>query len=145
MTSLTFNVVGTPKPQGSKRAFVANGRAIVKEDAGGAHAVWRNQVADAARHHADQLDAAPLDGPLTAVIEFRFPMPTSRPKRVRAQGTVAKITAPDIDKLVRSIFDGLQAAALITDDSRIHTVTATKVETTGWTGATITLTWGADR
>lgn len=134
-----FDVIGDPKPQGSKKAFVANGRAIMTE--GNTHAAWRNQVADAARQAAIGLllCEAPLDGPLEARVEFRFAMPKSRPKRVRDQGESPKTTAPDVDKLVRTVFDGLQAGGLIADDSRVWRVVASKVETTGWTGCTITL------
>lgn len=137
---LSFEIIGDPKPQGSKTAFRVGNHARVKEDGGLAHATWRNQVARVAKDLADANDvAAPLDGALVLDVEFRFPMPKSRSKRIRALGTTPKTTAPDTSKLVRALEDGLQAGGLIVDDARIHRITATKVETTGWTGATVTI------
>lgn len=140
MKRVEFEVIGDPRPQGSKRAFVANGRAVVKEASGAAHATWRNQVATAARDVAGQDDiAAPLDGALILDVTFRFPMPKSRSKAVRAEGHCVKTTAPDTSKLVRALEDGLQAGGLIVDDARIHTVIASKVEVVGWTGAIVNI------
>lgn len=138
---VTFDIVGDPRPQGSKRAFVANGRAVVTEASGTAHASWRNQVATAARDatglHWDDVDGFPLDGALHLDVTFRFPMPKSRPKRVREIGWALKTTAPDTSKLVRALEDGLQAGGLIVDDARFSTVYARKLEVVGWTGAVI--------
>ena len=137
---VTFDVIGLPRPQGSKKAFMAGGKARMKEASDG-HATWRNQVAEAARSIAAAVRVpAPLDGPLTLGIEFRFPMPASRSKRVRDYGWAAKTTAPDLSKLVRCVEDGLQAGGLIVDDARITEYVAVhKIETTGWTGAVITI------
>lgn len=135
-----FEVIGIPAPQGSKKAFVANGRAMMKESSGG-HAAWRNLVAQAAHDIAGHDDIpAPFDGPLGVSIEFRFPMPKSRSKTQRAAGRIAKTTAPDTSKLVRCVEDGLQAAGLIVDDARFCAIEACKVEVVGWTGAVITIT-----
>lgn len=133
-----FEVIGHPYPQGSKKAFVANGRAIVKEASGGNHAAWRNAIAQVAREIAPP--GGPYDGALGLSVEFRFPMPASRSKAVRNSGRAWKTTAPDTSKLIRCLEDGLQAGGLIVDDARFCAVEATKVETIGWTGATITIT-----
>ena len=133
MTVITFDVVGQPAAQGSKR-HVGGGRMV--ETAAG-HAPWRAAVAAAARTHAPD---TPLDGPITLIVVFRFTMPKSRPRAVRDAGTAPKTTAPDLDKLVRAVGDGLQAGGLIADDARIAEVRASKVEVIGWTGATITVT-----
>lgn len=141
MTTISFEIIGDPKPQGSKTAFMAGGKARVKERHSDTHAVWRNQVAQVARDLADAPDVpAPLDGPLILDVRFRFAMPKSRPKRIREQGSQPKTTAPDLSKLVRALEDGLQAGGLITDDARFWNITTTKVETTGWTGAEIIIT-----
>lgn len=143
MPDLTFEIIGDPKAQGSKVAFMAGGKARMKEQSGLNHATWRNQVADVARTIAEHVDVpAPLDGPLTLNVEFRFRMPKSRPARIRALGEHPKTTAPDTSKLVRALEDGIQAAGLITDDARFWCITAFKVETvTGWTGASVTVTY----
>lgn len=135
-----FSIIGTPSPQGSKKAFVVGKRARLVESAGPALSYWRNQVSvEAMKAYRDAELLAPLSGPLTVHIDFRFPMPASRPKKTRAAGWQWKITTPDIDKLCRSTLDALTAAALIEDDARIVHLTATKIETSGWTGATVTI------
>jgi Holliday junction resolvase RusA-like endonuclease len=132
---IEFEVIGVPKPQGSMKAFAVGGRARMKPSGGGDFAAWRNAVSDAARNAIG--DAPALDGPLLLAVTFRFPMPASRPKRDRERGETWKTTAPDTDKLVRTIGDALTAANLIADDARFAVINATKVETTGWSGAII--------
>jgi len=132
---ITFDVVGIPVQQGSKR-HVGNGRMI---EAANGHREWRNAVAHAARDIATRTPGAPLDGPLCLSVRFRFPMPSSRPKRVRDAGEQWKVSAPDLDKLIRSIGDALTASGLICDDARIGMVIASKVETTSWAGAVLQL------
>lgn len=138
---ITFEVVGLPAPQGSKTrmpngAMVEGGSQTGREN----HKSWRAAVTEAARNVAGHEDiAAPLTGPLHLTIEFRFPMPKSRPARVRGAGIGPKSTKPDLDKLLRSTGDSLTAAGLIRDDALIAEIAATKVEVIGWTGATITL------
>ena len=136
---ITFDVVGIPRPQGSKKAFSANGRAMLKEAGGLDHARWRNAVADAAKAIADTLPQ-PLSGPLRLDVQYRFTMPASRPKATRTAGQAWKTTAPDRDKLDRAICDAYQASGRITNDSQICAGESVKYEVTGWTGATITVT-----
>jgi len=93
-------------------------------------------VADAA-HNASVRHGGPLSGALIVTMGFRFPMPESRPPRTRKLGTVAKTTAPDLDKLVRAVNDGLAAGGLIVNDARIARSAEWKDETIGWTGVTV--------
>ena len=135
---ILFDVLGTPMPQGSMKAFNAGGMARMKPSGGAAFAAWRNAVADKARQVVEATGGAyPLDGPLVLHVEFRFPMPVSRPKRTRALGMAPKTTAPDADKLLRCVGDALIAAGVLVDDARFCDVSAMKWEVTGWTGATI--------
>lgn len=136
--ALEFVILGVPAPQGSKRAFVVAGKARMS-DMGSTKAVaWRDSISAAARDIA--ADEGRLDGPLGLSVEFRFPMPASRKRAVRDSGRAWKTTAPDIDKLLRCLCDGLSAGGLITDDARFCAVEATKIEVTTWTGAIVTLT-----
>lgn len=137
---IDFEVIGIPKPQGSMKAFAVGGRARLKPSGGAEFAAWRNAVSHAARDVAGHDDVrAPLSGPLALEVTFRFPMPASRPKRVRDAGEALKVTAPDVDKLLRTIGDALSASGLIGDDAQFSQVFGRKVETTGWTGAAIRL------
>ena len=133
---IRFDVVGVPGQQGSKR-HIGGGRLI--ESAGTRHRDWRHAVATEARSVAAGIPDAPLDGPLCLSVQFRFPMPTSRPKRLRDIGVAWKTSAPDLDKLVRSVGDSLTDSGLIRDDARIGMVIATTVEVTDWSGAVIQL------
>ncbi len=133
-----FEVIGVPKPQGSMKAISIGGRARVKPSGGSDFAAWRNAVSQAAKDVAEHDDVpAPLDGPLVLLVDYRIPMPKSRPKRDRERGEAHKTSAPDLDKLVRTIGDALTASGLIVDDARFVAINATKVETTGWTGAVV--------
>jgi Holliday junction resolvase RusA-like endonuclease len=136
---IQFEVIGHPSPQGSKHAFVVQGKARMK-DMGGMKAVaWRDSVASAAAGLA--LEHGQLTGPLKLTVVFRFPMPKSRTKAAHTAGWGWKDTAPDTDKLLRSLGDAMQAGGLISDDARICVTSASKLEVSGgWTGAEITLT-----
>lgn len=115
--SVTFDVLGVPAPQGSKRAFVVGNRAVVTEDSKRS-APWRDSVAAAGVAAMGGLPA--LDGPLQVTIRFRMP----RPRSVKRLYPSVK---PDIDKLARAVLDGLTAAGVIVDDSRVISLTAEKV------------------
>lgn len=143
--SVTFEVLGTPAPQGDKSAVMIGGkpRLIEGRRTGGRerHKSWRAAVADAARDVAGHDDvAAPLDGALHLEVEFRCAMPASRPKRIQAAGIAPKTTPPDLDKLLRSLGDSLKEGGLVRDDARFARITAEKNEVVGWTGAVITIT-----
>lgn len=133
MSAVTFEVVGLPVQQGSKK-HVGNG---VMVEAAKGHKAWRTDVADAARDCAED---RPLDGPLALTVHFRFPMPASRKAAVRKAGRGPKTTAPDLDKLIRAVGDALEAGGLVANDARFCEITATKTEVIGWTGVEITVT-----
>lgn len=123
MSAIAFDVIGTPKPQGSKRAFVRGSRAMLVESAGEPLKDWRTSVAWAARAAAQGHDT-PLDGPLYARITFRFRRPTSAPKKRRTWPCTR--SSGDLDKLTRAVFDALADAGLIADDARIVGLSALK-------------------
>ena len=134
-----LEVLGDPAPQGSKTRM-PNGAVI--EGASAAqrvkHANWRGALAAAARDAAD--GRAPLDEPLGLFIEIRTRMPASRRAVERRRGMGWKASAPDADKLLRTICDGLEAGGLVRNDARFAFVAVSKVELVdGWTGADITL------
>ncbi|MFJ9799899.1 RusA family crossover junction endodeoxyribonuclease [Streptomyces sp. NPDC101145] len=134
---LTIVVHGRPAPQGSKRYAghrrnAASGRisAVLVEQSKRVKP-WRALVT-AATTQALTADPAslvpaytsPLDGPLEAEIVFTVRKPASAPKRRRTWPITRD--SGDIDKLLRSTFDGIADAAAVVDDSRIIRVTATK-------------------
>lgn len=127
---ISFVVYGTPAPQGSKR-HVGGGRMVESSKKVGP---WRDSVAHAARQAHD---GPALDGPLWMTVEFRFPPTSSWRKADKVRGWRWKDRTPDLDKLLRSTFDGMKSAGLIADDARIVKVEAEKYETDGWLGARV--------
>ena len=129
--ALTITVHGRPAPQGSKRYAghrrnAASGRvsAVLVEQSKRVKP-WRAQVTTATQHAMrDAHQTAPLDGPLAADITFTVLKPTSAPKRRRTWPTTRH--SGDLDKLLRSSFDGIADAGAVVDDARIIRVAATK-------------------
>lgn len=116
MTS--FTVIGTPKPQGSKRAYIRGGRPILTESAGAPLRDWRTDVQQAAiTHHIGD----PYTGPLTVFLEFSLTRPKSHPKTKPTYPT----SRPDIDKLSRAVLDAL-THIVFKDDSQVTSLSAVK-------------------
>lgn len=139
MTTVQFNVYGIPAPQGSKTKM-PNGAMVEAASAVGRAKLtdWRSACATAA---ADEVNhgAAPFTGPVGVRVTFRFPTPKSRTKAQQAASLGYKVGKPDLDKLCRALGDSLAAGGLIARDELIVWWTAAKVETTGWTGADLTV------
>lgn len=123
---LALHVVGTPKPQGSKRSFVVKRKGANVAD--GAKA-FRGVVVDSDKEplkdwRADVTTAAvraygpqpPTLGPLRVRLVFALPRPGSAPKnrRVWPSGRVG-----DVDKLARAVLDSLEAAGVMKDDAQV--------------------------
>ena len=107
---INFFVDGLPVPQGSMK--VINGRAIHHK--GSELAAWRSAIALTARSHG----ARPLTDPI--YIEMKFFMP--KPRTVKR---LEPSVAPDLDKLIRAVLDGLTAIAYI-DDGQVTEIVAQK-------------------
>ena len=129
---LTIVVHGRPAPQGSKRYAghrrnSASGRisAVLVEQSKRVKP-WRALVTAATQQSIANGGAlyTPMDGPLEAEIIFTVRKPASAPKRRRTWPTTRD--SGDLDKLLRSTFDGITDGGAVADDSRIIAVTATK-------------------
>lgn len=108
-TGVAFPVHGVPAPQGSKRAFVVNGRAVLTESSAKVKP-WREAVVNAA---VDAMNGRePLEGPVAVFVSFRLP----RPKTVKRDLPSVR---PDLDKLSRSTLDALTTAQVFKDDSQV--------------------------
>lgn len=136
-----FTVAGKPAPQGSKSAFATKtGRVVMVEQAGKSLHNWRDSVILAAQNAKSMVDfdeLGPLTGPLHVTVDFYLPMPASRPKADREKRLLWRPQTPDIDKLTRSVLDGLTQSMLIRDDGQICSLLIQKMESTMWTGANI--------
>lgn len=122
MTTLDLFVPGIPTPQGSKRAFVVKGRAVVVDDNKASLRSWRSAVReDVARWIAEQPTWAPLDEPVRIALTFTLARPVSTPKRV-----LYPYRKPDLDKLARGCFDAITEAGYWKDDARAVDIRARK-------------------
>jgi Holliday junction resolvase RusA-like endonuclease len=117
---LEFDVIGLPSPQGSKRAFVRNGRANLVEVAGAALKDWRTSVTARAVEAARDVDWVILEGPVAVEVLFRLPRPKSRPH------DVWHAVRPDVDKLARAVLDAVSSARLWVDDCQVSDLRAWK-------------------
>jgi Holliday junction resolvase RusA-like endonuclease len=112
MNAIAFFIPGEPAPKGS---LVAVQRGVYLESNRQRLNPWLQAIKGKAR----QLEAlAPIDGALEVEIIFYL----TRPKSV---ARLLPNVKPDLDKLIRGVFDGLKG--FISDDARIVRVTATKL------------------
>lgn len=118
MTGVTFFVAGIPVPQGSKTAYVVKGRAVLADANKKKLKPWRLEVTRLAR--ASWLDRAQLAGPVRLDVVFVFERPVSVKRRLPS-------VAPDLDKLVRAIGDGVTDAGIWKDDGQVVRIVAEKV------------------
>lgn len=114
--SLAFVALGTPVQQGNHRV---NQHGAVYETSKG-HGPWRDTVAWSARA-AMPRGWVPLEGPLSAIVWFSLPRPKSAPKKIELPAK-----KPDLDKLVRGVFDACTTAGVWHDDSQVFSLSAGK-------------------
>ncbi len=116
-TEISFFVYGNPAAQGSKK-YVGHG---IMVETSTQLPSWRAAVIEYAQK---AYDGPPLDGALELQVTFWF----SRPNNAK-KGARWKTTAPDLDKLCRSVGDALQIAGTIASDARICKWIASKTFT----------------
>lgn len=112
-------MIGTPIPQGSKTAYVRGGRAVLVE-ANKKLPDWRKAVIEAA---SEAFSGELFDKPVKVDITFFMPRP-AKPKWLQYPAS-----KPDLDKLVRAVFDALTGIVWV-DDALAVEVTARKL----WAG-----------
>jgi crossover junction endodeoxyribonuclease RusA len=123
--SVRFRVDGLPIAQGSKRHV---GRGILVESAKGLEP-WRKAIKEA----AGKAHPITLTGALEVRVQFFFPRPQSHRGTGRNAGRLKEsapthhLHYPDLDKLLRALFDGLTSSGLILDDKYIVAVAADKM------------------
>lgn len=120
---LSVHVVGTPKPQGSKRAFFnpRSGRAVVVDANKKPLRDWRSDVISRVQEAMGD-EPLMLLGPLAVRLIFAVPRPTSAPKTRRTWPAVK----PDIDKLTRAVLDAMTDAGAWKDDAQVVDIHAVK-------------------
>ena len=111
---ITYWIDGEPAPQGSKTGFIKNGRVVMVESSKKVKP-WREAVAAQTKAKVQ----AALENPVEIALVFHLP----KPKTVTRKWPAVK---PDLDKLIRSTFDGLTTGGLYTDDALVIAVSASK-------------------
>lgn len=115
MTSFHIYVPGKAAPQGSKKAFVINGRAVLV-DASGGNKAWRKLVTEAIKAHEQYIQ---FKGAVNVSLVFFM-------EKAKSNKTTLMTQKPDIDKLARSVLDAMTDSMVIEDDSRVIYLTVTK-------------------
>ncbi len=137
---LTYFVFGTPVPQGSKRAWYnqTTKQVMMTEDAGARHSSWRWELSSQARQAmSDAGYVAPFDQPILCALIFQQHRPGSHygsgkySQRVRPSAPRHPGRMPDLDKLVRAVFDSLTSIVWI-DDAQVVRLTAMKKYIDRW-------------
>src|SRR5215813_9909405 len=110
---ISFFVSGTPRPKGSKHAFLHPNtkRIVMIESAAKDLKPWMSDI----RYHAEQHkpNGEVYDGPVYIRMTFGMPRPKSLPKKI-----LEPLKRPDLDKLVRAVLDALKGV-LYRDDSQV--------------------------
>lgn len=131
MTVVSLEVLGLPAPQGSKRAFVRGGRAVLVEGGsargGQAVASWREAVrAEAQRWCWAHRAFSPFSSAVRVEATFLFPRPPSVSAKRRPWPSVK----PDVDKVARATLDAL-TGVLFRDDALVCDLHVRKAYTPG--------------
>jgi crossover junction endodeoxyribonuclease RusA len=115
---ITFDVVGRPAPQGSKKS-IGNNRFI---ETSKFLPAWRKDVRLAAEHAVAVNGWAIASGPVELEVMFYL----DRPSSVSTVKRPYPIVAPDTDKLLRAVGDSL-SGVVYEDDAQVIRVLAWKV------------------
>ena len=115
---ITFDVIGRPAPQGSKKS-IGNNRFV---ESSKFLPAWRNAVRIAAEEAVTSSMWARVSGPVELEVMFYLDRPSSIPATKRPQPTVP----PDLDKLIRGVGDAL-TGVVYDDDSQVIRCLAWKV------------------
>lgn len=113
---IEFFVAGIPQSQGSTRAFVRGGHAVVTSD-NTKLKPWRDAVNSAFQREFSALVHVPIE----VQVWFVLPRPKSLPKTRETPHT----KKPDLDKLVRAILDAGTGVAW-SDDACVDSIRAAK-------------------
>lgn len=108
---------GVPRPQGSKKAFVRGGKAVLVEQSEGLKE-WREHVASSASTHMQYQGLEMIEN---APVEVRLVFAMPRTKAMKPTDPLTMIQRPDIDKLERGILDAL-TGVVFKDDSQVCVV-----------------------
>jgi Holliday junction resolvase RusA-like endonuclease len=138
---LSFEVAGTPVPQGSKRAWYNETahKVMMTEDAGVRHSTWRSEVTGQARQAMANLGrfGDPFREPISCSLTFQFHRPLGHygtgknAETVKPSAPPSPVKPPDLDKLTRAIWDSLTSVVWV-DDAQVIAATIRKQYVERW-------------
>ena len=114
-------VKGKPRTQGSSRAFVVKGRAVVTSDNVNLKP-WRGAMHDA----FSAARGVPFAGAVVVLSEFVLPRLAAHPKTSKGRPPGPPVTGLDLDKLVRALHDSLKTARVYHDDAQVVEIVSSK-------------------
>ena len=124
MLPISFVVLGEPKSQPRPKAMRRGSFVHIYTPA--TAKAWKGLVASAAKPF---LSAAPIEGPLSLSLSFRFARPKSH---FTSKGALTKsarethTTKPDADNLAKAVMDALTDVGLWRDDTQITQLSVEK-------------------
>jgi crossover junction endodeoxyribonuclease RusA len=123
---LELTVYGIAKPQGSKRGFVVNGRAVLVDDNKHPLRSWREDVRTAALESRARADMRSFPtGPVGLFVTFYLPRPQTHyglshgERYLKPTAPVWVDKRPDLDKMLRAVCDALTSAGVYHDDAQV--------------------------
>jgi len=137
---LSFRVLGHPETKAGMRAVgTAAGPRLIGTGGKGLRG-WQDAVAAGALEARTAAGWPVIEDPVGVELAFQYLMVATRPKWWRALGYVPRGTGDDLDKLIRAVFDGLQAGGAVRDDRQVAYLLARKDEVAdGWEGVEVRL------
>ena len=114
-----FEVMGKPVPQGSKTVFMVEGKPVLADANSKDLKPWRKTVAATSKVEAAKR-AIQRERAVAVHATFTF----ERPKTVTREYPTVK---PDLDKLIRAVFDAITESGLWADDCQVVDMRITKV------------------
>lgn len=128
--SMSFVVVGTPKPKGRPRFVVNKNTGYTHTYTPEATVTWEGTIGWQAKqamvwvdvsHPGEVAKFLPITGRISAVMRFNVVKPKSTPKSVEFP-----MKGADIDNYAKSVLDALQNVGLIKDDKTVTDLFAIK-------------------
>lgn len=125
---IEFDVPGMPIPKGSAKAFMRKGARFptVIQDNAAKQKPWASMIGLCAAQEMARTGTKLSTGAMSITVSFAMPRPKCHMNskgNVRPNAPYHPVTKPDIDKLLRCVFDALTGIVWRDDSQVIQTVT----------------------
>lgn len=117
-------IFGHPAPKGSLKCIGGKGGRHQLIEDNKATKPWRDRVHRAAPHLT--VDGQPWVGPVGITLTFTLDRPKSVRPAARPWPSTKSPGHGDVDKLARTVLDGLEDAGVLSNDAQVCTLSTTK-------------------